>query len=526
MKREVTVDRVVQASFPAAEGVVEGIVRQIDGARCLVEWDHGVSEWYSLRAVSAMKEPAMSPQKRRPARTSGPVDPYAGRPRKFPSRGADLAQLGVRATTSPDAAPFELKRRAASGSKPEHVSLVARPRRGEAPWVAHRALGHGAFGAVFDVTLRTEARPRVALKICFAGARRFGIEREIEVLAEVSRRRPSPKTAPVGGLAELETFYAYRDASAVAMRLADTTLSDLAKGLRGVAMRFSEPVALFYAIGTLEAVDALHSTDFLHADVKPDNLCLTYGEPDDVVSGKPVDAIAAAGYRVTLIDYSLAVDLRAYENPDQRFVSGADSPAQVPEYCWPPALKDASWRREIDLYAVGRILYQVAAGSILTKTLTSTNLETRLPRGWNRRLWADVLAKLIDADESVDLGALARTMRRHLEKDVLAGDTAKLVEALDHHRRLVTGEARRGADAAATRVKPMEDDLPSEPPKLEPRTVRVSPSPTQPARGRAKRPRAEAPARSSRRARAVVSYAEPKGNAKLRNSHGVVWTSR
>ena len=93
-------DRVVQASFPAAEGVVEGIVRQIDGARCLVEWDHGVSEWYSLRAVSAMKEPAMSPQKRRPARTSGPVDPSAGRPRKFPSRGADLAQLGVCATTS------------------------------------------------------------------------------------------------------------------------------------------------------------------------------------------------------------------------------------------------------------------------------------------------------------------------------------------------------------------------------------------------------------------------------------------
>ena len=126
-----------------------------------------------------------------------------------------------------------------------------------------------------------------------------------------------------------------------------------------------------------------------------------------------------------------------------------------------------------DSYAAGRILYQVAAGSILSKTLTSTNLETRLPRGWNRRLWADVLAKLIDADESVDLGALARTMRRHLEKDVLAGDTAKLVEALDHHRRLVTGEARRGADAAATRVKPMEDDLPCEPP-TEPRTVRVS----------------------------------------------------
>ena len=136
-----------------------------------------------------------------------------------------------------------------ASTPPGHVTRVPRADGSSsllnAPWVANRALGHGAFGAVFDVTLRTEARPRVALKICFAGARRFGIEREIGVLAEVSRRRPAPKTAPAGGLAELETFFAYRDASAVAMRLADTTLSDLAKGLRGVAMRFSEPVALY-----------------------------------------------------------------------------------------------------------------------------------------------------------------------------------------------------------------------------------------------------------------------------------------
>ena len=103
------------------------------------------------------------------------------------------------------------------------------------------------------------------------------------------------------------------------MRLADATLSELAKALNAQKMRFTEPVALFYAIGVLEACQEMHLADFIHADIKPDNLCVSYGDLTRVGAGPSVDAIAAAGYNVTLIDYSISVDLRSFDK-DQRFL--------------------------------------------------------------------------------------------------------------------------------------------------------------------------------------------------------------
>jgi serine/threonine protein kinase len=165
------------------------------------------------------------------------------------------------------------------------------------------------------------------------------------------------------------------------MRLADTTLSELAKALNAQKMRFTEPVALFYAIGVLEACQEMHLADFIHADIKPDNLCVSYGDLTRVGAGPSVDAIAAAVYNVTLIDYSISVDLRSFDK-DQRFLANEGSPCQVKEYSWPPALKGASWRREVDLYGLGCILYQMVVSAIQPKgiDMTVTTLEKRIPR--------------------------------------------------------------------------------------------------------------------------------------------------
>jgi len=120
------------------------------------------------------------------------------------------------------------------------------------------------------------------------------------------------------------------------------------------------------------------------ADVKPDNLCVHFGEPSDLGIRRSAAAVAAAGYGVSLIDYSLAVDLRAFREPGQRFASGRGSPAQVEEYCWPPARRGASWRHEMDLYALGVVLYQLAAGTGVPPggpPTTAARIEPRLPRG-------------------------------------------------------------------------------------------------------------------------------------------------
>ncbi len=508
-----------------------------------------------------------------PEATGEVLDPYILLKRDFPGRDDDLRQLGVEPTIARENKPFKLKKKPMSATTPEHVTMVPRTDGSSsllnAPWVANRALGHGAFGAVFDVTLKGKDAQRCALKICFNAGRerRFGIEREIEVLAEVSRRRPAkpapapapaaeapapapadPSTLPpltedarslieraapleiqtenpkkgasasrfdaykgstnakefvekggtkadlkydiargyarvldrgpplvhaqarsirpaqappvdgpqsVGGLADLKAFFGYRDASAVAMRLADTTLSELAKALNAQKMRFTEPVALFYAIGVLEACQEMHLADFIHADIKPDNLCVSYGELTRVGAGPSVDAIAAAGYNVTLIDYSISVDLRSFDK-DQRFLASEGSPCQVKEYSWPPALKGASWRREVDLYGLGCILYQMVVSAIQPKgiDMTVTTLEKRIPRGWNKLLWAHILDQLLNARESADLGEMARDLRKNLEDDVLQGDTLRLVELLDHHRRLTPRDERGVANGGGALSPP------------------------------------------------------------------------
>ena len=138
-----------------------------------------------------------------PEATGEVLDPYILLKRDFPGRDDDLRQLGVEPTIARENKPFKLKKKPMSATTPEHVTMVPRTDGSSsllnAPWVANRALGHGAFGAVFDVTLKGKDAQRCALKICFNGGRerRFGIEREIEVLAEVSRRRPAkPAPAP------------------------------------------------------------------------------------------------------------------------------------------------------------------------------------------------------------------------------------------------------------------------------------------------------------------------------------------
>merc|ERR1719271_2055889 len=140
------------------------------------------------------------------------------------------------------------------------------------------------------------------------------------------------------------------------MRRADATLSVLAKAHGPARARFPEPVALFYAAGMLEALDQLHGADFLHADVKPDNVCLRFGAPDDCAftgkKPKACAALAAAGYGVTLIDYSLAVDLRAFSD-GQRFESASGSPAP-----------------------------RLAAGAAIDREAVAS----RSPRGWRREL--------------------------------------------------------------------------------------------------------------------------------------------
>ncbi|KAK7242574.1 hypothetical protein SO694_00017458 [Aureococcus anophagefferens] len=304
----------------------------------------------------------------------------------------------------------------------------------------------------------------------------------------------------------------------------------------GPRARFPEPVALFYAAGMLEALDQLHGADFLHADVKPDNdACLRFGSPDDCqFSGKKPKAcaaLAAAGYGVTLIDYSLAVDLQAF-NENQRFESASGSPAQVEQYCWPPRARapPGAGRSTTTPSAPSSTSSRRRARALRAARGRSTARPSRRgrPAAGARELWADAIAALIDGDGAVDLGALAKRCRAAVDADLAsnreAPHAARAAEALPAPARhaAAAGPRRRrrrsSRPACRRRRRPPRrrrwSSAVRAPPsfKREPPKKRKAPSPEPVVRERQNTDRPQ-------RGRKLVSYKEPSSSKKLRN-HG------
>ena len=317
-------------------------------------------------------------------------------------------------------------------------------------------VGRGVFSSVLKA--RDEIQEKEKNEPCYVAVKMIrnnetmtkAAAKEIELLREISAGDPNGRCHCVRLLNETE----HRAHTAL-------IFESMAMNLREALKKYGKHVGInidavrIYAKQLLFALRHLYKLRIVHADIKPDNLCVSYGDLTRVGAGPSVDAIAAAGYNVTLIDYSISVDLRSFDK-DQRFLASEGSPCQVKEYSWPPALKGASWRREVDLYGLGCILYQMVVSAIQPKgiDMTVTTLEKRIPRGWNKLLWAHILDQLLNARESADLGEMARDLRRNLEDDVLQGDTLRLVELLDHHRRLTPRDERGVANGGGAPSPP------------------------------------------------------------------------
>jgi hypothetical protein len=165
----------------------------------------------------------------------------------------------------------------------------------------------------------------------------------------------------------------------------------------------------------MEAVLACHEGGVLHCDVKPDNFLLRApagadddDDDDDDAADNRDAALAAArrGHGLVLADFGRAIDRRRHD-AGVRFATARDH-AHLVAYEWPPARADrrcgpsarASWTVELDTYAVGVCLHQIALGD---KPARDGCRRGALARAWDRGLWAALLDAHLCAD--ADAGA-------------------------------------------------------------------------------------------------------------------------
>ena len=285
-------------------------------------------------------------------------------------------------------------------------------------WTLVEKLGEGGFGEVW-LARHAKTGDRLVFKFCFEAERLRGLKREVtlfRLLKEALGDRPDIARVRDWNFDEqpyfLESEYT-----------AGGSLADWAAGKGGIA---TVPLAtrLEIAAQAAEALAAAHSVGVLHKDLKPANILITEG-PD----GRPQAQLTDFGIGLVtdtsrLAQYGITVGMTE--------LSGTKSTTSgTPKYMAPELLTGRPATVQADVFALGVVLYQLAAG----------DLDQPLAPGWER----DVADELLREDVAACVDGVPE---RRLAS---AAELAVRLRSLDRRRSAL--EAARLSRAQAERAR-------------------------------------------------------------------------
>lgn len=169
-----------------------------------------------------------------------------------------------------------------------------------------------------------------------------------------------------------------------------------------------ENLAMFFTIELFRTVEALHSKQILHGDLKADNCLLRLG--GDTLSAQwRADGAGGWGSRgVTLIDFGRGIDMRA-------FVSGVQFIAD-----WKTTAQDCAemregrpWTWQIDYHGLAGIVHcllfgryietvRCDAGGLGTQSGRRYKIREGLKRYWQTEIWGECFEMLLNPGGHVD----------------------------------------------------------------------------------------------------------------------------
>lgn len=285
-------------------------------------------------------------------------------------------------------------------------------------WVLVEKLGEGGFGEVW-LARHSKTGDRLVFKFCFEAERLRGLKREValfRLLKEALGDRPDIARVRDWNFDEqpyfLESEYT-----------AGGSLADWAASKGGIAAVPLE-TRLELAAQAAEALAAAHSVGVLHKDLKPANILITEGQ-----GGRPQAQLTDFGIGLVtdasrLAQYGITVGMT-------EFAGTRDPTSGTPKYMAPELLTGRPATVQADIFALGVVLYQLAAG----------DLERPLAPGWERDVGDELLREDIAA--CVDGRPECRLAS--------AAELASRLRSLPARRTALQGE--REARAAAERAR-------------------------------------------------------------------------
>ena len=222
-----------------------------------------------------------------------------------------------------------------------------------------RRLGSGGMGTVYEVE-HLITHHRRALKVLDPAIAKSG-----EAVSRLVRE--AGVAGKTGCDAIVETFDVGRldDGSPyVLMELLEGATVGDALGQRG---RFGATVAVRIARRICEALAVAHDHGIVHRDIKPDNVFLVGGVPEDA--------------RVKLLDFGIATMLPGYQDQFTNLTRTGTTPG-TPLYMAPEQMSESeAVDGRADLYAVSLVLYEMLAGRRPFTATTLVGLITQVHKG-------------------------------------------------------------------------------------------------------------------------------------------------
>lgn len=201
-----------------------------------------------------------------------------------------------------------------------------------------------------------------------------------------------------------------------------------------------EALAMWFAVELLRTVEALHSRQLIHGDLKPDNVLVRFDEPGPEMDWSATYfASGAHGWAckgVCLIDFGRGVDVRAFA-PDAAFVADwATSAADCAEM-----RELRPWTYQVDYHGLAGVVHSLLFGKYM-ETLAEKSggatagalpsqgggtktyrIRESLKRYWQTELWQEFFALMLNplAHTATEEGGRLpvvrgmRAVREHME---------------------------------------------------------------------------------------------------------------
>ncbi|KAK8056351.1 hypothetical protein PG993_001578 [Apiospora rasikravindrae] len=296
-----------------------------------------------------------------------------------------------------------------------------------------RELGVGAFAPVYLVENSApgaedeeEDEPLIEMgKGDFAVTKRSALEAlKMETpptawefhMMRLAATRLGPQDRATASISAAHELHLYQDDGFLFLPLhAHGTLLDVVNFFReqpsGV---MDEPLAMFFAIELLRTVEALHSKQILHGDLKADN-CLLRLDALSSASGNDLSnqwqADGSGGWAergIVLIDFGRGIDMRAFV-PDVQFIADWKTTAQD---C-AEMREGRPWTWQIDYHGLAGVLHTLLfgryietvrcdAGGLGTAGSRRYKIRESLKRYWQTDIWSRCFDILLNPGSHVD----------------------------------------------------------------------------------------------------------------------------